>query len=104
LRYRAHRRRRTPRRVCCSLFKKHKAQERDTHIQRKCLRHVGFILAVRGGHDLGNGVLVREEVDNIEEALEVAVLEVLANRNEKDRDTGGDADGVLDVEVLDPIF
>ena len=44
--------------------------------------------------------LAIEEVDDIEEAFQSTVLEVLTDGNEDGRDTGGDTDGVLNVEVL----
>ena len=43
--------------------------------------------------------LAIEEVDDIEEAFQSTVLEVLTDGNEDGRDTGGDTDGVLNVEV-----
>lgn len=69
-------------------------------LQGESLGHVGLVLAVGRGHDLGHAVLIRKEVHDVEEASEVAILEVLADRDEKHGDAGGDANGVLDVEVL----
>ena len=63
-------------------------------------RDVGFVEAVAGRENSWRGVLVEEEVDDIEEAFQSTVLEVLTNGNEDGRDTGGDTDGVLNVEVL----
>ena len=74
--------------------------QQDEDLQGEGLRHVGLVLAVRGGHDLGDVVLVRKEVDDVQEASEIAVLEGLADGDEEDGDAGGNADGVLDVEVL----
>ena len=63
-------------------------------------RDVGFVEAVAGRENSWRGVLVEEEVDDIEEAFQSTVLEVLTDGNEDGRDTGGDTDGVLNVEVL----
>ncbi len=59
-----------------------------------------LILAVAGREHLRGRALIEEEVDDVEEALEVAVLEVVANGDEDGRDGRGEADGVLDVQVL----
>ena len=59
-----------------------------------------FVLAVRGRHDAGRSVLVKQVVHDVEEALEVAVLEVVADGDEDGGDAGGDPDGVLDVQTL----
>jgi hypothetical protein len=62
-------------------------------------RHGVLVLAVRSRQDVGDRVLLRDEVDGVEEALEATVLVVVADGEEVDRDAGGDADSVLHVEV-----
>ena len=49
---------------------------------------------------MGRVGLGEEEVDDVEEAAQRAVVELLADGDEGHRDARGDADGVLDVEVL----
>ena len=65
----------------------------------KLLRDGVLVLAVRGRHDLGGSILAEDEVDDVEEARKVAVLVLVTDGDEDRRDTGGNADGVLDVEV-----
>ena len=62
---------------------------------------VGLVEAVAGGEDLGAGGsrLGDEEVDDVEETV-YAVRVVLADGDKGRGNLGGDADGVLDVEVL----
>ena len=62
---------------------------------------VALVLTVAGGEDLGRVRLGEQEVDDVQETLEVAVIPVIADGDEGDRDTGGNAAGVLDIEVLD---
>ena len=48
---------------------------------------------------MGRVGLGEEEVDDVEEALEVSVLEVVTDRDEGSGHTRSDTDGVLDIEV-----
>ena len=62
--------------------------------------NVTLVLTVAGGQDLRRVRLAKEEVDDVQEALEVTILEVVADRDESGRDTGGNTDSVLNVKVL----
>lgn len=57
-------------------------------------------MAVGGGQDLGRSVLGQQEVDDVQEALEVAILEVVADGDEDCGHSGSNPDGVLNVEIL----
>lgn len=61
-----------------------------------------LVLSVRGGQDLRtrSSSFALDEVDDIEETTEIAILGVLADRDESDRDTSSDTNGVLNIEVL----
>ena len=60
-----------------------------------------IVTVARREHRRGR-IFVEQEVDDVEEAAEVAVAILLADGDERRRDAGCDADGVLDVEVLRP--
>lgn len=62
-------------------------------------RDVGFVEAVAGRENSWRGVLVEEEVDDIEEAIDIIVV-VFAHRDECHGYVRCNADGVLSVEVL----
>ena len=70
------------------------------HVLRKVTGDRVLVLAVTGGHDVRRRVLVEEEVHNVEKALEVAILEVLADGDEVNGNASGETDSVLDIEVL----
>lgn len=61
-----------------------------------------LVLSVRGGQDLRTGCssLFLDEVDDIEETTEIAILSVLADGDESDGNTSSKTDGVLNIEVL----
>ena len=44
-------------------------------------------------------VLTKQEIDDVEETLECAVLEPVSDRNERSRNPTCDANGVLDIQV-----
>ena len=62
--------------------------------------NITLVLTVAGGQDLRRVRLAKEEVDDIQKALKVTILEVVADRDESGRDTGGNTDSVLNVKVL----
>lgn len=68
-------------------------------LQGKGLRQVAFVLAVGRRHHLGNIVFVSEEVDDVEEAAEIAVLGIFADGNECHRNTCCNTHGVLNVKL-----
>ena len=57
-------------------------------------------MTIAGSQDLRRVRLAKEEVDDVQEALEITVLEVVSNGDEGGWHTRGDTDGVLDVEAL----
>ena len=63
-------------------------------------RDVGFVEAVAGRENSWRGVLVEEEVDDIEEAFEIPILRLISDGDENSRYAGSNTDGILDVEVL----
>ena len=67
---------------------------------RKRARDIALIIAVARGQDMGRVRLVKQEVNDVEEALQVAVLEVIADRNEGHGNARGNTNSVLNVEIL----
>lgn len=83
----------------------HEATEYDI-CHDHLLRNVGLALEAvlveteRGREDKGRVVLLEEEVDDVEETTQVAVLVVVPNGNERRGNVGGNADSVLDIQRL----
>lgn len=57
-------------------------------------------MTIAGSQDLRRVGFVEQEVDDVQEALEITVLEVVSHGNEGGRDTRSNADSVLDIKVL----
>ena len=66
----------------------------------KRTRDITLVLTIAGSQNLRRVRLVQQEVDDVKEALKVAVLVVVADGDESNRHAGSDADGVLNIEVL----
>ena len=63
-------------------------------------RNIRFVLAITGRENLWRITLVQQKVDDVEEALEIAVLEIITDGDEGGRDAGGETNGVLNIEIL----
>lgn len=60
-----------------------------------------FVLTIARGQYLRRCGLAEQEVDDVQEAFEVSILEVLTNRDEGRRDTSDDADSELNIKILE---
>jgi hypothetical protein len=49
---------------------------------------------------LWRGGLAQKGINDIEESVIVAILEIITDRDKCDRHPGGDTNGVLDVKIL----
>ena len=67
----------------------------------KGARNGVLVLSVTGGQDLRGSAFAQKEVDDVQEALESTIVEVFADRDEESRDFGGNAHGILYVEILE---
>ena len=72
----------------------------DSLSQLGLLSESSLIETERGGEDKGRVVLLKESVDDVEEATKVAILVIIPNSDERCGDVCRHADGVLNVEAL----
>lgn len=59
-----------------------------------------LVLPIARCQDLRGCSLGEEEVNDVEEPFKSAIFEVIADGDESNGDARGDADGVLDIQVL----
>ena len=68
--------------------------------QLRLLSEASLIETEGGGKDKGRVVLLKESVDDVEEATKVAILVIIPNSDERGGDVRRHADSVLNVEAL----
>ena len=59
-----------------------------------------LVLAIARRQDLRGIGLAKEEVDDVEEALKVSILEIIPDGDESYGNSGRDTDSILNIEVL----
>ena len=72
-------------------------RDRADHVLCQWNCHVWLINAVAGSQNLRRTIFVKEKIDYVQETIELAILEVLANRNESCWNAGGNSNRVLDI-------
>ena len=65
----------------------------------KIRRNRVLVLPIGSSEDVGRVTFTEQEVDDIQEALECPVVEVVTNRDESSRDAACYSDSVLGIQI-----
>ena len=61
---------------------------------------IALVVTVASGQDVGRVALAKQEVDDIQEAFEITILEAVTDGDEGGGNARSDPDSILDIEIL----